>query len=1192
MPGIDELTWGFDALGALKRFERNNGAVNEQDIRGVGVTSYLDAISRGVVIFDGATGTNLQTAGLTADDFGGPYLEGCNELLNVTRPDVVRDLHRSFLDVGVDVVETNTFGAFAVPLSEYKLEGQAYEIAAAGARLARETTDEYINADGRPRFVAGSMGPGTKFPTLGQVSYADLAEAYEVEASGLIDGGVDLLIIETQFDLLGARAAVEGARRAMTNARVELPLQVQVTIELTGRMLPGTEIGAALTSLEALHLDVIGLNCATGPAEMYEPLRHLSRYSPVAVSAIPNAGLPHVEDGQMVYDLGPSDLAEHLGAFVTDLGVGVIGGCCGTTPEHLSAVVEAVRPASLHERRPVQVPAASSIYSQVAFDQDASFLIIGERANANGSRAFREALLKDDIEGCVAIGQSQLREGAHLVDLCVDYVGRDGVADMARIVAGFATDVAAPVVLDSTESEVMEAGLERLGGRSVLNSANLEDGFGEGSRIDRVFSLARKHGAAVICLLIDEQGQARDLEWKMRVAHRIHDLAVSAYSLRPSDLIFDALTFPLTTGDDDLRRDAIATLGAIRRIKDELPGVRTVLGVSNVSFGLKPAARRILNSVFLYEAVEAGLDAAIVDAGKIEPLSGIPQEQREAALDLIYDRRSEGYDPLEHVLELFEDVSDADRVVETFDHLPLGERLAHRIVSGDQKTVLEELDEAIAAGVKPLDIINEYLLTGMKVVGDQFASGEMQLPFVLKSAQTMKSAVAHLEPLMERADVASRGKIVLATVSGDVHDIGKNLVDIILSNNGYEVENLGIKVGISEIVKAFEETGADAIGMSGLLVKSTLIMKDNLDELERRGLGDVPVLLGGAALTRSYVEADLRSRYKGPLYYGKNAFAGLDAMQRIVNREPAPPPAIKRIRDVAAGDNVAVPPKSPSVKSDNRIFEPPFLGSRVVRSVPLDEIVPYINLTALFRNQWQYRPESGENDADFKARLAPLLREQLNLARTRGWLRPQVVYGYFAANSDGDDLIIWNDAERSSELTRFGFPRQQKDPFLSIPDFFRPVGEEADYAAFHIVTVGTEVSRQTSQLFAADKYGEYLHLHGLGVEITEALAEYWHHRIRSEWGFVDEDGPNLTGLFRQKYRGGRYSWGYPACPDLEDNERVARLLGADRIGIEVGEDTAFQYHPEQTTSAIICHHPQAKYFIARKPEAGRDADER
>ena len=1154
------------------------------------MTAYLDAVASGVVIFDCATGTNLQTVGLTADDFGGPSLEGCNELLNITRPDVIRALHRSFLDVGVDVIETNTFGAFSVPLSEYGLETRSYEIAAAGATLARETTDAYIAADGRPRYVAGSIGPGTKFATLGQITYMDLVDSYRVEARALIDGGVDILIIETQFDLLGAKAAIEGARRAMRDASVDLAVQVQVTIELTGRMLPGTEIGAALSSLEALHPDVIGLNCATGPGEMYEAIRHLTRYSSVPVSAIPNAGLPHVEDGEMVYDLGAADLAAHLSSFVTEFGVGVIGGCCGTSPEHLTAVVEAVRPLEPKARDPEAIPSAASIYSQVPFDQDASFLIIGERANANGSRAFREALLSDDLESCVAIGQSQLREGAHLVDLSVDYVGRDGVADMEKLAAAFATDVAAPVVLDSTEPEVMEAGLQQLGGRCLLNSANLEDGEGEGSRIDRVLTLARTYGAAVICLLIDEEGQARTLEWKMRVAHRIHDLAVEKYGLEPSDLIFDALTFPLTTGGEDLRRDGIATLEAIKRIKKELPGTRTVLGVSNVSFGLNPATRRVINSVFLHEAVLAGLDAAIVHAGKIEPLSNIDPEQRETAFDLVYDRREEGYDPLEKLLELFAGVTITDESVDTYEGLVVEDRLPKRIIDGDQKTVIEDLDQALAMGHKPLDIINRFLLAGMKVVGDLFATGEMQLPFVLKSAETMKKAVAHLEPLMEKAETSSRGKIVLATVSGDVHDIGKNLVDIILSNNGYQVHNLGIKVSISDMVAAYREMGADAIGMSGLLVKSTLIMKDNLEELERQGLGHVPVLLGGAALTRRYVESDLRSRYAGPLYYGKNAFAGLDAMAHIAAGDAAPQPTAPRVRARSAGESEPVPSRSSSVKTDNQIFQPPFVGSRVVKGISIDEITPFFNLTALFRNQWQYRPESGETDAEFKERLAPLLREQMARARADDLLHPQVVYGYFPANGDGDELVIWENEDRVSERARFAFPRQQEDPFLCIADFFRPVGKEVDYAAFHIVTMGRRISERAAELFAADEYQDYLHLHGLGVEMAEALAEHWHHRIRTEWGFVTEDGPNLLGLFRQKYRGGRYSWGYPACPDLEDNEKVADLLGAERIEIEVGEATSYQYQPEQTTSAIICHHPQAKYFIARKPKEARNAE--
>jgi len=1155
------------------------------------MSAYLDAVATGVVIFDGATGTNLQRRNLTLDDFGGPEFEGCVDILSVTRPDVIEDLHRSFLDVGVDVVETNTFGAFAVPLAEYGIEDRAYELSAESSRLARGVVDKYIAADGHPRFVAGSMGPGTKFATLGQVAYEDLAKAYEIEAAGLIDGGVDLLIIETQFDLLGAKAAIDGARRAMTTAGVELPLQTQVTIELTGRMLPGTEIGAALTSLAAIGPDVIGLNCATGPSEMWEPLRHLSRHSPVPISAIPNAGLPQVIDGEMAYDLSPQELADHLSQFVTELGVGVIGGCCGTSPEHLAAVVEKVRPVEARVRSSHLAPSAASIYSQVPLDQDTSFLMIGERANTNGSKAFREALLDDDIESCISIGQSQIQEGAHLVDLCVDYVGRDGVEDMDRLAASFATDVAVPVVLDSTEPEVMEAGLRRLGGRSLLNSANLEDGDGDGSRADRVFRLAKKYGAGVICLLIDEVGQARTLEWKLRIAHRIHDLAVGKYGLQASDLIFDPLTFPLSTGDDALRGDAMETLRAIGQIKEELPGVRTVLGVSNVSFGLNPPARKVLNSVFLHEAVDAGLDAAIVHAGKIESLNRIDEGQRQACLDLIYDRRRDDYDPLEKLLELFTDVQSDGVVVDPYEGLDVEERLARRIVEGDQKNIVADLDIALDAGARPLNIINEHLLSGMKTVGDLFASGEMQLPFVLKSAETMKKAVAYLEPKMEKTESAVRGSVVLATVRGDVHDIGKNLVDIILSNNGYEVHNLGIKVGINEMLQALDETGADALGMSGLLVKSTLIMRDNLDELERRGQGDVPVLLGGAALTRNYVEADLRSRYQGPLYYGKDAFAGLDAMARIVAGDPAPVPAELRVRHAASKVTANVPERSPSVADDNPIFNPPFLGSRVVKGVNLDELLPYLNLTALFRNQWQYRPEKDETDVQFKERLQPLLRDQLAKARSDELLIPQVVYGYYPANGDGEELVIWEDETRKKQLARFGFPRQQEDPFYCISDFFRPIdSNEVDYAAFHIVTMGSAVSDRTAELFEADRYQDYLSLHGLGVEMAEALAEYWHHRIRTEWGFVHEDGPTLQGLFRQKYRGGRYSWGYPACPDLEDNETVADLLGANRLGIEVGEETGFQYQPEQTTSAIICHHPQAKYFIARKPRETRRAD--
>jgi len=1156
------------------------------------VSAYLDAIAAGVVVFDGGAGTWFHARDLHSEDFGGLEFEGCAEVLNVTRPDAVEGLHRSFLDVGVDVIETNTFGGFGVPLGEYGIADRAYALSAAGAEIARRTVNEYQAADGRTRFVAGSMGPGTKLATLGQVTYRALLDAYEIQAAGLLDGGVDLFIIETQYDLLGAKAAINGARRAMRAAGVQLPLQVQVTMETTGRMLPGTEIGAALTTLDALHPDVVGLNCATGPEEMYGPVRYLSERARMPISVIPNAGLPTVVDGAVSYDLTAGALADHLSRFIVDYGVRVVGGCCGTTPEHLAAVVETCKPLVPAEREVVHIPSLASLYTSTPIAQDTSFLIVGERTNANGSRAFRNAMLSGDIDRCVAIGEDQVTESAHLVDLCVDYVGRDGTDDMGAIAARFASEITVPVVLDSTEPNVMQAGLEHLGGRSVLNSLNLEDGAGPGSRAERVLELAKEHGAAVVCLLIDEGGQARDVEWKMRVARRIHDLAVNEHGLEAEDLIFDALTFPLSTGDDDLRGDAQATIEAIRRLKAEFPTSSTVLGISNVSFGLNPVARKALNSVFLDECLEAGLDAAIMHAGRIEPLHLIPEDELRACLDLIHDRRTPGYDPLEVLLTISSDTSEDTTTDEERSRWPIERRLEQRIVDGDRVNLEQDLDAGLAAGYTPLGLVNDILLGAMKEVGELFASGDMQLPFVLRSAETMKASVAYLEPMMERAEVATRGSIVLATVAGDVHDIGKNLVDIILSNNGFEVHNLGIKVHVNELIEAFQDARADAIGMSGLLVKSTLVMRDNLDELIRRDLGSVPVLLGGAALTRSYVEHDLRKRYPGPLYYGKNAFSGLDAMQQIVEGAEAPAVGRPRRPVTKAAPLLPVPDRAPSVATDGPVFEPPFLGSRVVKGIGLDEIASYINETALFRNQWQFRPEKGETDEEFRMRLRPLRRERLEKARAKGLLHPQVVYGYYPVNGDGDELVVWTDTTRTEERTRFRFPRQRTDPWLCIADFFRPIhSDEVDYAAFHIVTMGHEVSQRAETLFETDRYRDYLLLHGLGVEMAEALAELWHRRIRVEWGFGDEDGPTVSGLFRQQYRGGRYSWGYPACPDLEDNERVADLLEADRIGVTVGQHTGYQYQPEQTTSALMAHHPQAKYFVARAAKESRGVDE-
>jgi 5-methyltetrahydrofolate--homocysteine methyltransferase len=1184
--------------------------------------SYLQAVNDRVIVFDGAAGTWLQLQDLQMEDYGTPELDGCPEILNETRPDVIRQLHTEYLEAGADVVETNTFGGMRATLNEYGLGDRTEELNEMAARIAREAADEFSTPD-RPRFVAGSIGPGTRFASLGHVRYVELRDQIAEQARGLLRGGVDVLLLETQFDLLGIKAGMNGCRDAMAQVGIEVPIQVQVTIELTGRMLPGTEIGAALVALDAMKPDVIGINCATGPEEMSEHIRHLSQHSRIPISVLPNAGLPSVVDGHMHYDLSAEQFVEFHTRFVTDFGITIVGGCCGTTPEYIRQLAAAVKDLQPAPRTPDFEHGVASIYSPVILDTDpaagaSNLIMIGERTNANGSKKFREAMLEADWDTCVAMAKDQVKEGSHVIDVCVDYVGRDGTADMDEIAQRFATQSSVPLVLDSTEPEVIEAGLRWLGGRAMLNSANLEDGDGEGSRGDRIFRLAKEYGAAVICLLIDEEGQARDVEWKLRVAHRIHYLAVERYGLEPEDLIFDALTFPLSTGDEDLRKDGIATIEAIRRIKSELPGVKTTLGLSNVSFGLKPAARHVLNSVFLHECQQAGLDSAIVHVAKILPLSRIPQEQRDVCLDLIWDRRGtagalsdgdESYDPLVKLLEIFADVQVTEAVAEDRSDWTIERILGQRIIDGDRDGLIPDLDRALADGNTPLVIINDILLAGMKVVGELFATGEMQLPFVLQSAETMKAAVAYLEPMMDRVEGESgKGRIVLATVKGDVHDIGKNLVDIILTNNGYEVHNLGIKISITEMIDKALEVKADAIGMSGLLVKSTLIMRDNLEELNERGLQDFPVLLGGAALTRTYVEKDLREVYEGRLFYGKDAFEGLRVMDRLgeirlgaldVDDGLVPEGRELHRHRVAAeepAEAVEVPERSPEVETDNEVYVPPFLGSKVIKGISIDEIAGYINETALFRNQWQFRPEAlpdgtKETDEQFKERIRPVLREQLALAKEQGLLVPQVVYGFFPVNGDGQDLVVWTDDTRTEELTRFHYPRQSSEPFLCIADFFRPISSgEADYAAFHIVTMGEVVSERTAELFAENRYQEYLLLHGLGVEMAEALAELWHRRIREEWGFADQDPEPvvgtptqtaLNGMFRQKYRSGRYSWGYPACPDLEDNEKVAELLDASRIGVECTEDTSFQYQPEQTTSALICHHPRAKYFVAK-----------
>ena len=1157
-----------------------------------GTHSLLAALRERVVVADGAMGTMLQAHDLSLDDFEGH--EGCNEILNVSRPDVVRDVHDAYFAVGCDAVETNTFGANLANLGEYGIADRIHELSVAAARIAREVADGWSKPD-RPRWVIGSVGPGTKLPTLGHVSYAELRDAYLTEVAGLIEGGADAILVETAQDLLQAKAAINGARRAFAAARVRLPLFAQVTVETTGTMLLGTEIGAALTALEPLEIDLIGLNCATGPAEMSEHLRYLARHAQVGLSCMPNAGLPELTADGARYPLSPDQLADAHDAFTRDFGLALVGGCCGTTPEHLRAVVERVGGRAVTPRRPRTERGAASLYQHVPFSQDTTYLTIGERTNANGSKAFREAMLVQHWDDCVEIAREQTRDGAHLLDVCVDYVGRDGVADMAEVAFRFATASTLPLVLDSTEPPVIEAGLERLGGRCVINSVNYEDGDGPDSRIARVMPIVREHGAAVVALTIDEEGQARTAEWKVRVASRLIDDLTGSWGLDVGDILIDCLTFPVTTGQEETRRDALETIEAIREVKRRYPGVHTTLGVSNVSFGVNPAARQVLNSVFLHEAVKAGLDSAIVHASKILPFARIPEEQRDVALDLVYDRRRDGYDPLTKFLEIFEGVSAADARAsraEELAGLPLGERLSRRIIDGERTGLEGDLDEAMAVGKTPLDIINDHLLEGMKVVGDLFGSGQMQLPFVLQSAEVMKAAVGYLEPHMEKTDEGGKGTIVVATVKGDVHDIGKNLVDIILTNNGYNVVNLGIKQPISAILDAADENRADVIGMSGLLVKSTVIMKENLEEMNSRGVADKwPVLLGGAALTRAYVEVDLGELYAGEVRYAKDAFEGLrlmDAVMAVKRGVPGaslPEPRARRVQARSRPDEVpasALPSRS-DVATDNPVPTPPFWGDRVVKGVALGDYAAMLDERATFLGQWGLRPTRGAGGPSYEDLVEsegrPRLRMWLERLQSERMLEAGVVYGYFPCVSKGDDLIVLRDD--GSERVRFTFPRQHRDRFLCLADFFRPEESgEVDVVCFQLVTVGAQISEVTAELFAKDAYRDYLELHGLSVQLTEALAEFWHKRVREELGFAAEDSPDLAEvLAHQGYRGSRYSFGYPACPDLEERAKVVELLRPERIGVSLSE--GFQLHPEQSTDAIVVHHPEAKYFNAR-----------
>ncbi len=1181
------------------------------------MSKFLDLLKEKIVVFDGAMGTNLMAQNLTLEDFGGANFENCSENLIYTRPDAVLNVHRAFLEVGSDVIETNTFGGNTVVLQEFGIADKAYDVNLKAAQMAKNIANDFSTKD-KPRFVAGSMGPGTKLPTLGHISFLDLKENYREQVRGLFDGGVDMFIVETCQDILQTKAALAAIFEFFAKKKVKIPVIAQVTIETFGTMLNGTEISAALTALEPFPIDVIGMNCGTGPKQMAESLKYLCENAPLPVSVLPNAGLPEVKDGAMFYDETPESFTKQVLHFAEDFGANIVGGCCGTTPEHLKLVVEQVGRISPKQRNADLVPSASSIFIQQPYVQDNSFLIVGERVNASGSKKMRDLLEKEDWDGLVSLAKEQEREGAHILDVNVDFVGRDGEKDMHELVSRLVTNVKVPLMLDSTEWQKMEAGLRLAGGKCILNSTNYEDGE---ERFLKVLELAKEYGAAIVIGLIDEEGMARTAEGKLKIARRAYKQAVE-FGFEGHDVFFDPLALPISTGIEEDRENAKATIESIKQIKAEMPEANIILGVSNISFGLNPASRVVLNSIFLHECAEAGMNSAIVNASKILPLNRFNEYEIEVALDLIYDRRKfEGdictYDPLGEFTKLFLGKT-ANSMKVDVSNLSIEEKLKHHIIDGEKVGLEDNLKLALEK-YPALEIVNDILLDGMKTVGELFGSGQMQLPFVLQSAEVMKTAVKFLEPFMDKVEgESSKGVMVLATVKGDVHDIGKNLVDIILTNNGYKVVNLGIKQPVDEILKAFEETKCDAIGMSGLLVKSTLVMRDNLEIMNERGI-NVPVVLGGAALNRRYVDSELVPLYNGKLFYARDAFDGLHAMDLLAQKGDFAAENTEKTKAAAAsgnseeqatiqtvedaedlvGEDAKIGKQAARVRSrisgdtthttksdistDVEIPNAPFYGSKVVEDVDLDEVFAFINETALFKGQWQYK--QGKSSKEDYAKLLektvyPQFAAVKEKAKREKLLTPMVVYGYFHCQSSGNDLIIY-ETDAKTEKLRFTFPRQPieqrggKNQCLA--DYFASVDSgKMDVVAFDLVTMSARATEYAHELFKSDNYTDYLLFHGLSVESAEALAELWHKKVREELGFAGKDAPELVKLFHQGYQGSRYSFGFPACPNLEDQTKLFELLQPERIGVELSEE--FQLNPEQSTSAIIIHHPQAKYF--------------
>jgi 5-methyltetrahydrofolate--homocysteine methyltransferase len=1153
----------------------------------------LEALKHRVLLCDGGMGSRVQALTLDVErDYWDK--ENCTEVLNLSRPDLVRDIHRGYFAAGADMVETNSFGGSPITLEEFQLGDRAREINRIAAELAREAAESF--ADSRHRFVIGSVGPGTKLPSLGNIPYDPLEAALAEQCRGLIEGGVDAILIETCQDTLQIKAAVNGAKIARAELGKDTPIFVQVTVETTGTLLVGPDIAAATTVIHALDVPLIGLNCATGPQEMAEHVRYLAQNWPGLISVQPNAGLPELVDGQTHYPLGGPELASWMERFVVEDGVNLVGGCCGTSIPHIEALdamlkrLGGLRPTPVL-RKSIWVPSVASLYGATPLRQENSYFSIGERCNANGSKKWRELQEQGDWDGCVAMGREQVAEASNALDICTAFVGRDELYEMNAVITRFTSSVNAPLVIDSTETPVIEAALKLHGGKPIINSINFEDG--EHVAHERL-KLAKKFGAAVIALTIDEVGMAKEPAQKLAVASRLVDFACTQHGLAQSDLLIDPLTFTIATGNEDDRKLGQWTLEGIKLIREKFPDIQIILGLSNISFGLNPAARAVLNSVFLDHAVRAGMTGAIVHVSKIRPLHLIPAAEVEVMEDLIFDRRREGYDPLQRLLEMFADRKAADAVKKTRAETVEG-RLKDRIIDGDRKGLTDELDDALTRH-PPLDIINNILLDGMKVVGELFGAGKMQLPFVLQSAETMKAAVAYLEPKMERVAGQEKGTIVLATVKGDVHDIGKNLVDIILTNNGYRVVNLGIKVPLADMVAAVREHHAHAIGMSGLLVKSTVVMRENLEEMSRQGL-DIPVLLGGAALTRNYVEDDCVAAYSsGRVAYARDAFDGLHLMDRVtgngfddylaalqVKRKDKPRNSRRTLgqadqRGFAPVDVQAAQARRRRLTADQPIPQPPFWGARMIEAAP-KAIIPFINERSLFQFQWGFRKQ-GKSLDDFmgwaRQELRPIMKRMLTLCDAEAILKPQAIYGYWKAAAQGNDLILF-EQDGQTEIARFSLPRQPREDGECIADFFRDIeDDQRDVIGLQIVTVGQKASEIARDWFADNRYQDYLYLHGLSVEMAEAMAEYTHKRIRAELGFAGEDDRDMEKMLSQSYRGSRYSFGYPACPKLEDQSQLLRLLDAERIGVSLSDE--FQLHPEQSTSAIVVINPHAKYF--------------